>query len=44
MVVMAEILMRTVVEQGMHTVEVLASKRDLGDFSNYGYKCCHMVH
>ena len=34
MVVMAEMLMHTVEEQGVHTVEVLASKRDLGDFSN----------
>ena len=34
MVVMAEILMHTVKEQWVHTVEVLASRRDLGDFSN----------
>ena len=34
MVVMAEMLMHTVEEQVVHTVVVLASRRDLGDFSN----------
>ena len=34
MVVMAKMLMNIVEEQGVHTMEVLASKRDLGDFSN----------
>ena len=34
MVVMAEMLMLIEEEQGVHTVEVLASRRDLGDFSN----------
>ena len=34
MVMMVEKLKHTVVEQGVYTVEVLASKRDLGDFSN----------
>ena len=32
MVVMAEKLKHTVAEQKVHTVEVLASKRYLGDF------------
>ena len=44
MAVMARKLKHTVEEQEMHTVEVLASRRDLGDFSSYGCKCCHMVH
>ena len=44
MVVMAEMLMHTVEGQEVHIVEVLASKRDLGDSSNKGCKCCHMVH
>ena len=30
----AEKLKHTVVEQGVHVVEVLASRRDLGDFFN----------
>ena len=34
MVEMAKKLKHIVVEQGVHTVEVLASRRDLGDFSN----------
>ena len=34
MVELAEKLKHTVVKQGLHTVEVLASKRDFGDFSN----------
>ena len=34
MVVMAEMLMHTMEEQGVHTVEVFASERDLSDFSN----------
>ena len=34
MVEVAEKLKHTVVEQGVHTVEVLASSGDLGDFSN----------
>ena len=34
MVKVAEKLKHTMVEQGVHTVEVLASRRDLGDFSN----------
>ena len=34
MVVMVEKLKHIVVEQGVHTVKVLAPKRDLGDFSN----------
>ena len=34
MVGVAEKLKHTVVEQGVHTVEVLASKKNLGDFSN----------
>ena len=34
MVVMAEKLKHNVVEQEVHTVEVLASMRDLGDFSS----------
>ena len=33
MVVMAKMLMHTVEEQEVHTVEVLVSKRDLGDSS-----------
>ena len=34
MVVMDEMLMHTVEEQVVHIVEVLNSRRDLGDFSN----------
>ena len=34
MVEVAEKLKHTVVEQGVHTVGVLAFRRDLGDFSN----------
>ena len=34
MVVMADMLMHTMEGQGVHTVEVLASRRGLGDFSN----------
>ena len=34
MVVMVEKLKHTMVEQGVHTVEVLASKKNLGDSSN----------
>ena len=34
MVVMAKMLMYIVEEQVLHTVEVVASGRDLGDFSN----------
>ena len=34
MVEVAEKLKHTMVEQGVHIVEVLASKRDLGDFFN----------
>ena len=34
MVEVAEKLKHTVMEQGVHTMEVLASRRDLGDFSN----------
>ena len=34
MVVMAEKLKHIVEEQKVHIVEVLASRRDLGDFSN----------
>ena len=34
MLVMAEKLKHTVEEQEVHTVEVLASLRDLGDFSD----------
>ena len=34
MVVMADKLKHTVEEEEVHTVEVLASRRDLGDFSN----------
>ena len=34
MVVMVEMLMHIVEVQGVHTVEVLASRRGLGDFSN----------
>ena len=34
MLVMAEKLKHTVEEQEVHTVEVLASRRDLGHFSN----------
>ena len=34
MVKVTEKLKHTVVEQGVHYVEVLASMRDLGDFSN----------
>ena len=34
MVEVAEKLKHTMVEEGVHTVEVLASKKDLGDFFN----------
>ena len=34
MVVVVEMLMHTVEEQGVHTVEVLASRGNLGDSSN----------
>ena len=34
MVEVADKLKHTVVEQGVHTVDVLASMRDLGDFFN----------
>ena len=34
MVVMNEMLMHTMEGQGVHTMEVLASRRDLGDFSS----------
>ena len=34
MVEVAEKLKHTVVEQGVHAVEVLASRKNLGDFSN----------
>ena len=34
MVVIAEKLKNTVEGQEVHTVDVLASRRDLGDFSN----------
>ena len=34
MAVMAEKLKHTVEEQEVHTMEVLVSMRDLGDFSN----------
>ena len=34
MVVMVEKLKHTLVEQWVHTVEVLASRKDLGDSSN----------
>ena len=34
MVAMAEKLKHAVEEQEVHTMEVLSSKRDLGDFSN----------
>ena len=34
MVEVVKKLKHTVVEQGVHTVEVFASRRDLGDFSN----------
>ena len=34
MVVMAEKLKHTAVEQEVHTMEVLASRRDLSDFSS----------
>ena len=34
MVVVAEMLKHTVEEQVVHTLGVLASKKDLGDFSN----------
>ena len=44
MVAMAKMLMHIVEEQGVNTVEVLAFRRDLGDFSNYGCKCFHIVH
>ena len=44
MVEVAEMLKHTVEKQVVHTVGVLASRRDLGDFSNWGCKCCHMVH
>ena len=33
-VVMAEMLMHTVEEQGVHTMDILDSRRDLGGFSN----------
>ena len=44
MVVMVEKLKHILEDQKVHTLEVLASRRDLGDFSSYGYKCCHIVH
>ena len=34
MVVMVKMLMHTVEGQGVHTVEVLSYRRNLGDFSN----------
>ena len=34
MVVMVEKFKHTVVDQGVHTVEVLASRKDLGDSFN----------
>ena len=33
-----------VVQQGVHTVEALVSRRDLGDSSNRDCKCCHVMH
>ena len=33
-----------VVQQGVHIVEALVSKRDLGDSFNWDCKCCHMMH
>ena len=44
MVVMAKNLKHIVEEQEVHTLEVLAYTRDLGDFSSQGCKCFHMVH
>ena len=29
---------------GGHMQGVLASMKGLGDFSNWGYRCCHMEH
>ena len=43
-VVVVEMLMHTMEEQGVLTVEVLASRRNLGDSSNSGCKCGHMVY
>ena len=33
-----------VMQQGVHTVEALISRRDLGDSSSLDFKCCHMMH
>ena len=43
-VVVAEELKHNMEEQEAYTVEVLISMRNLGGFSNYGCKYCHMVH
>ena len=45
MVAMFEMKSHTVVvQQGVHTMEALVSRRDLGDSSSWDCKCYHMMH